>query len=129
MTDRTDPRCTCRNPYDTSRYHEDSLNETLANILWSLRTRARTLILTGRDAKYRGAVIKWLKDKNIPYDGLFMRPEGDTRPDFIVKSELFDEHIAPHYNFLAQFDDRNQVVDGLRAKGVTVYQVTGDGDF
>jgi hypothetical protein len=57
-----------------------------------------------------------------------MRKEGDKRRDDIVKSELFDEFIAPNYNFLYHFDDRDRVVKGLRSKGITVYQVA-EGDF
>jgi hypothetical protein len=38
-----------------------------------------------------------------------MRPEGDTRPDEVVKRELYKEHIKGKYNVIAVFDDRAKV--------------------
>ena len=57
-----------------------------------------------------------------------MRPSGDNRNDSIVKSEMVDKHVSNVYNVIAHFDDRNRVVDALRAKGMKVLQVE-PGDF
>lgn len=111
-----------RGPYDTHLYHTDRVNETLREIMWSLKHH-NILIMTGRSEDHRDVVEQWLGDNRIYWDDLFMRKSGDTRNDAIVKSELFDEFVAPYYNFLAQFDDRDRVVAALRAKGIPVYQV------
>lgn len=112
-----------RGPYDSHLYHTDKVNTTLLRILHSLYDEHQIILLSGRSEDHRKVVEMWLEDNNVIYDALFMRKSGDNRNDAIVKSELFDEHIAPHYNFLCQFDDRDRVVDALRAKGIPVYQV------
>lgn len=124
-----------RSPYDESRYHEDSYDDNLRRLTWVLGslasgygTRPQIIIFSGRSDKYRDVCEKWLRDNAIYFDLLVMRKEGDTRRDDIVKSDLFDEFIAPNYNFLYHFDDRDRVVKGLRSKGITVYQVA-EGNF
>ena len=71
---------------------------------------------------------EWLEGWGIHLDHLFMRPRGDGRNDSIVKSELVDKHISGKYDVIAHFDDRQRVVDALRAKGMKVLQVA-PGDF
>ena len=88
----------------------------------------KTLILTGRDAKYRAECEAWLSEQGVHYNRLIMRPEGDTRNDAVVKSDLWDEHIDGKFNVLMHYDDRNRVVNGLRRKGIKVAQVQV-GDF
>lgn len=113
-----------RSWYDPSRYCDDTVNEVLRSVLWGLVEEGHKIIVfTGRSEDYREEVIKWLDKNLVDYHLLVMRKSGDNRDDAIVKSELFDEFVAPRYNFLAQFDDRDRVVDALRAKGITVYQV------
>lgn len=112
-----------RSWYDPTRYCDDTLNPTLIRILDALVQEHKIIIFSGRSEDHREEVEKWLAKNDVSYDELIMRKSGDNRDDAIVKSELFDEFVAPRYNFLAQFDDRDRVVDALRAKGVTVYQV------
>ena len=57
-----------------------------------------------------------------------MRKNGDYRPDWEAKLELFNEHVRDRYNILAAFDDRNQVVKLWRQLGITTFQVA-DGNF
>ncbi len=57
-----------------------------------------------------------------------MRQEGDTRKDVLVKQEIYEREIKGRYNVLFVLDDRQQVVDGWRALGLTVFQVA-PGDF
>ena len=121
-----------RGPYDASKYHVDDVDEALADVLGAVRydgiDSASILILTGRDAKYRAECEAWLKQQGVHYSHLIMRPEGDTRNDAVVKSDLWDEHIDGKFNVLMHFDDRRRVVNGLRRKGIKVAQVQV-GDF
>lgn len=117
-----------RSPYDATRYHEDTPHKALLELDTSLYQDFHILILTGRGAEHREACVRWLWDKGIAYDDLIMRPEGDTRNDAVVKSDLWDEHVAPNYNVLMHFDDRNRVVNALRRKGIPVAQVS-EGSF
>lgn len=59
---------------------------------------------------------------------LFMRQAGDNRPDDIVKNEIFETKIAPHFHVLYVVDDRNKVVRMWREKGLVCAQVA-EGDF
>jgi hypothetical protein len=57
-----------------------------------------------------------------------MRPTGDRRKDWVVKSELYRDHNEPRYEVLLVLDDRDQVVRAWRELGLTVFQVA-EGDF
>lgn len=90
--------------------------------------QARVILMSGRDAVCRQETTDWMTSWDFNYDDLFMRPEGDMRPDNIVKAELFDTYVRDNYDVVAVFDDRNQVVDMWRRMGLTVAQVA-EGDF
>ena len=113
-----------RGPYDFTKYHLDEVDEALWNTVRNAQVRGFwVLILTGRDAAYRKECEDWLARMGLAWDHLIMRPEGDTRNDAVVKSDLWDEHIDGKFNVLMHFDDRNRVVNGLRRKGIKVAQV------
>lgn len=40
-----------------------------------------------------------------------MRKTGDSRKDFLIKKEIYENELKDKYNILAIFDDRQQVVD------------------
>lgn len=113
-----------RNPYDTSRYHEDTLNEPLAEVLAYLKPHVKIGVFTGRSEKYREVCEQWLSDMGVEYDFMLMRPadQPDTK-DAKVKVDLFRSQVAPFYNHLGHYDDRDRVVDALRGIGVQVWQV------
>jgi len=56
---------------------------------------------------------------------MYMRISGDHREDFVVKAELFDRIKAqyPKETIGGVFEDRQQVVDMYRARGLRVFQV------
>lgn len=124
-----------RSPYDLTRVIEDTPNYALTHILDAIDiyrdppARDHTkythiILLSGRKEGAREATEEWLKHWSIPYDALFMRANGDNRKDYIIKRELYDEHIKGKYNTLAVFDDRPQVVDMWRRElGLMVFQV------
>ncbi len=70
-------------------------------------------------------ISKWVGDG---HKGLFLRPDGDFRPDEEFKSDLADKFEEFGGKIDLVFDDRNKVVDMWRARGTTVVQVA-DGDF
>lgn len=124
-----------RGPYDFTKYHLDDLDETVATMNWTLGVdegwksgHCEMIILTGRSEEYRAECVEWLERKGLSWDRLIMRPEGDTRNDAVVKSDLWDEHISGKFDVVAHFDDRRRVVKALRKKGIRVFQVN-EGDF
>lgn len=121
-----------RGPYEDHLVHTDLVDEVVRDLVvgWlDLNPDGSVIILSGRDeGRSREVTEQWLDSYDIPRRALYMRPAGDTRNDAIVKAELFDAHIAPHYNVKYVLDDRDRVVEMWRAKGIKCLQVE-PGDF
>jgi predicted nucleotidyltransferase len=123
-----------RDPYDTSRYHEDGVNIPVVLAVKAMLDAGHEVIMcSGRDEAFRDVTDRWLYEQvlkryGLPYADLHMRPEGDTRRDDIVKLELFDKHIRDNYTVTCVFDDRDRVVKAWRGIGLTVLQVA-EGNF
>ncbi|UMO76351.1 polynucleotide kinase [Streptomyces phage Tomas] len=113
-----------RSPFDWPKVADD---DPRPQVIETARAHAKAgykiIVMSGRDGSCRNETIGWLDLYDIPFDDLFMRPEGDMRKDNIVKQELFDQHIRFNYNVIAVYDDRDQVVDMWRAMGVDCFQV------
>lgn len=120
-----------RGPYETDKYHLDEVNEPVAAMYRALKTTHPNywfIGLSGRSEDFRGVTEEWLAVNGLHLDELLMRPSGDVRNDAIVKSELVDNYVSGKYDVIAHWDDRQRVVDALRAKNMTVFQVS-EGDF
>ena len=59
---------------------------------------------------------------------LYMRKEGDFRPDAKIKEELIAQMKADGYEPILAFEDRQRVVDMWRRHGVQCCQVA-PGDY
>jgi predicted kinase len=119
-----------RGPYDWGRVGEDNPNHAVITAVRAMHAAGHAIIYcTGRDAASRDETEAWLElYVGVPYEGLFMRAEGDSRKDAVVKREIFDSEIRDHWRIIGVFDDRQQVVRMWRALGLTVFQVA-EGDF
>jgi hypothetical protein len=83
----------------------------------------KIIFCSGREDLYREQTERFIKKHlSVEYE-LFMRKGSDLRKDSIIKSEIYDGQIAPNYNVFLVLDDRNQVVDFWRSKGLTCFQV------
>lgn len=120
-----------RDPYDTSRYDEDTPNDSVVRVVRSMWESGEYAVVfcSGRDEEFRDVTEKWLAHHvGVPFEALYMRPKGDRRRDDIVKLELFDTHIRAAWNVTCVFDDRDRVVEAWRSIGLTVLQVA-PGEF
>lgn len=127
-----------RSPYDATDCDlKDSLNVPVRNTLWGVELAFGhdIIFMSARDSKYRPDterfIIKHLQNEPGTYDlryQLYMRAEGDTRKDWIVKKELFETHVKGKYYVDFVLDDRDQVVKLWREMGLTCFQVA-PGDF
>ena len=115
-----------RSPFDWSRVKEDSCNTVVKGL--SNSYTGTVIIFSGRDGICKQDTIEWLNDNGIRYDILYMRAEGNTEKDSIIKRRLFEEHVRGKYYIDYVLDDRNQVVKMWREMGLTCLQVA-DGDF
>jgi len=116
--------------YDESRVGEDEYvrHVAMATIAVAEHWEVPIIVVSGRSENCRTETIEWLARHDYPYTDLIMRKAGDYRPDWVVKNEIYDEHILPYFDVLMAFDDRDQVVRHVRARGVPVAQVA-DGRF
>ncbi len=112
-----------RMPYDWHKVGEDTLDIPTSIMSYSLNELGvKIIICTGRDGVCEDETIDWLEYHQIPYDKLFIRQEGDMRPDWVVKEEMWRK-IAEDYYIEGMFDDRLQVVRRARALGLKVFNV------
>jgi hypothetical protein len=122
-----------RGPFDWDRVGEDKVNEPVKAVVdamnYGYQEDLHIIIFSGRDSVCRPETHTWLVLNKIPFDDLFMRPEGNNEKDAIIKRRLFEAHVAGKYDVLFVLDDRNQVVDMWRKElGLTCLQVDY-GDF
>lgn len=91
--------------------------------------QAIVLLVSGRSDRVRNQTVDWLYRHGLNnFTTLYMRQDGDHRPDHIVKAELLEQIRADGYEPIMAFDDRNQVVEMWRANGIPCAQVA-PGDF
>lgn len=115
----------------------DRPNRDVVNVIKSLwysnyeekHVKDNNIIITSaRNERHRDVTEKQLASAGVQYDALYLRKDGDMRPDDIVKEELLGKIKADGYNPTIAFDDRNQVVNKWRELGINCYQVRS-GDF
>ena len=83
------------------------------SVLQALSEKYTVVFLSGREDTYVESTRTWIRN-HIVRDAeqeiiLHMRPEGDFRKDSVIKREILNREILPHYNVIAAFDDRLQV--------------------
>lgn len=83
------------------------------------------IVVSGRCSSIRKITEEWLEKHGVRYGRLYMRTEGDHRPDHIVKEEILRE-IQRDYVVKYVFDDRQSVVDMWRRNGITTFQCAPD---
>lgn len=118
-----------RSPYDETRVLTDRPNHKVILAVKSMIAAGyRPVFMSGRTEGCRKDTEAWFRVYMALQPELYMRPIGDTRPDNVVKLELFDKHIRHQYHVVLVFDDRRNVVRMWRSLGLTCLQVA-EGDF
>jgi predicted kinase len=117
-----------RSPFAWDRVGEDALNLAVAQTIAKLGRDSQIVLLSGRSSVCYDLTVTWLKEHNIEYKDLLMRPVNDQRPDEILKSELYYFHIRDRYNVIGVIDDRPKVCRMWRSLGLIVFQV-GNPDY
>ena len=113
-----------RSPFEWDKVELDTPDPVMRELARYFYNEGNTIIiLSGRDGICRPETESWLYNNHIPFDHLYMRDVGDTRTDFIVKNELFQEHVNGVYEVKAWFDDLPQVVRLGHVLGVKMFAV------
>ena len=113
---------------DASTCDQDLPHGPVIKLARALQEKYPLVIVSGRQEKDRRPCEKWLSSMGIRYRCLLMRATGDNRNDAIVKKEIFERDIDPHYDIVCVFDDRKRVVDMWRELDIMCCQVA-PGDF
>ncbi len=114
-----------RSPYDMTKVYQDSVDYPTKVMLKSLRDKGYDIIIcTGRTDDGFGLEQSelWLSQNGMKYDGMYIRQNGDTRADWVVKEEFWRE-ICKTRHVVGMFDDRLQVVRRARLLGFKVFNV------
>lgn len=114
-----------RSPYDWKSVGVDTVNKSIADVIntmyWS---GTQIILLSGRDSVCRDETVEWLTSNKIEWNKLFMRKQDDMRKDYVIKLELFREHVdIPENDIWGVFDDRPSVCRMWRSIGLQVFQV------
>ncbi|UNA02329.1 polynucleotide kinase [Serratia phage SP1] len=125
-----------RSPHDLDKLGSDLPNElVIKHLLFMQSLGYKIITVSGRESgpkddptKWFHGTKNWLEHHGVKSDYHIQRKHGDHRQDWIVKKEIFMNHIAPFYNVKLAVDDRDQVVDMWRTIGVPCWQVN-HGDF
>lgn len=118
-----------RSPYDWDRVGEDDPHEVVWAMVAGLDAAGYTILfVSGRDGKCYEQTMEWILRHGAEYIpgrpfGFWMRPEGDMRPDTIIKREIFDAHIRDKWDVRVVLDDRPKVARMWRDLGLNVVQV------
>jgi len=108
---------------------DDPINKWCLELINAMGTKGyRVILLTGRSDRWRDLSVKWLKDHDVSFEKLFMRPHLDMREDHFVKESIYLNEIEPEYDVLFVVEDRLSVVKMWRKIGVTCLQCDW-GDF
>lgn len=92
--------------------------------LWHhVRDGVDRIVVSGRDGAFERAMRDSFAKHGIHPDAFFHRAPNDRRMDSIVKAEILDRDILPRWDVILVVDDRQQVVDMWRSRGIHVIQV------
>lgn len=109
---------------------DDTPNAPIVSLYKTLWVSAQydLILVSGRSEATRALTEQWLVWNEIPFDRLLMRREKDQRADHMVKEEILDTLLGEGRTILFTIDDRQQVVDMWRRRGITCLQCDV-GDF
>ena len=104
-----------RGIFDWVKVGVDIPNEHVCQVVDALvKTGNEIVFFSGRDKVCYNESVQWIQDNIRVFENkeikLYMRPEGDNRPDTIIKKELFDAHVRGQYYVDFVLDDRMAVI-------------------
>lgn len=122
--------------YNAAMAFDAPVPSVVSMLDWARRTMPDvTIIMTsGRaagdfpgDVRRRRQMEDWILKHGLPIDAILMRKGGDQRRDDVVKREMFEQSIEPHFDVLFAIDDRPMVCQLWRDLGVPLVEVKDPG--
>lgn len=123
-----------QSPPDWKSFHaamgDDTPNANIVLLYQTLWESGRfdLILVSGRHESSRALTEQWLIWNGMEFGRLLMRRDGDSRADHLIKEELLDQLLAEGRTIAFTVDDRQQVVDMWRRRGLTCLQCDV-GDF
>lgn len=116
------------------RVFEDDVNDTVNNVITYLIDSEdawvpfaeHILFVSGRMEIGRSETVRWLTSKARQYHNdysLFMRADGDYRPDVEVKTDIYNAFIRDRFDVRLALDDKPELVTLWRSLGIPAWQV------
>lgn len=107
---------------DFNAFHAASIDcpvngDVKALLLLSREAGFRTVVVTGRPARWSFLTSVWLQENGIPYDELVLRVERDTRSDREVKRDIALQ-LTARYTVRFAVDDRSDILDIWNDAGI-----------
>lgn len=104
--------------------------EAVAKLVKILKAQGQQIVIcSGRPDSHREHTQRWLERHTIPFDAMYLRPEGDDHvDDEEVKAALLHQMRSDGFAPWLVLDDRDAVVAQWRALGLTCLQCA-PGDF
>lgn len=125
---------TDRGWYDFSKVDRDNPIQPIVDLVKQLHIDGYQIVFcTAREEHSMKKSVEWIRrfifmNGDFPVE-IYMRRDGDRRPDTVVKRELYKNHIEPRHNVWFVLEDRDSVVKMWRNElGLTCLQVK-DGDY
>lgn len=122
-----------KTPKDWNAYYENVIDDIpvphICELVKTLGRDTEILFVSGRSDHVRDMTCLWLHRHAftkgaLPLERrLYMRQQGDHRPDYIIKSEILDCILGLGYQPIMAFDDRDQTVAAWRQRGIPCAQV------
>ena len=112
-----------RNPFNEKDVLQDEVHSSIVHMLQMyFNSGNEVIVCTGRTEGCRKDTEQWFRINVEFVPKMYMRNVGDVRPDWQVKTEMWNEICKDRYISLL-VDDRNQVVRRARMLGLKVAQV------
>lgn len=120
---------TDRGPFEWGAVDTDAPHTDIIALVQMFKDRGyKIIIVSGRDGSAEYKTRHWLRLFSVPFDELFLRPEGNYEKDYVIKERIYKNEIEPKYKVRYVFDDRDQTVKQWRDMGLRCLQVA-PGDF
>lgn len=114
---------------DFSSFHSESVNSPANRSVVNQAQVSHLLgnknvIVTARGSQWRHHTAMWLALNGVPSDAMYMRREGDHRPDYEVKSDIH-ARLSKSFDVIHAVDDNPNVIRLWNEKGIPTTVVPG----
>jgi len=86
---------------------------------------AIVIVVTGRSERWRYRTVQWLRKWDVCFDFVFMRTNGDERPDVEVKRNILHAIRANGFHVQLAIDDNPSILALWNQEGIETLRVPG----